>query len=138
MGAELADTRRRAGRQLYRAKQPAASSGMRLRPTVELLEKRLAPAIVTPFTVRYSINTTGDIAIIGNTLETASTVNNAGRTGADVTAAQNGVAGPNGNHVDNNDWNMAYVDVDNDPTTFTSSQTSLNLPPCTTVPFARL
>jgi hypothetical protein len=60
------------------------------RPCLELLETRLPPAIVTPFNVRFSTNTTGDIAIIGNTLETASTVGNSGRTQQDVTNAQNG------------------------------------------------
>ncbi len=122
----------------YQRKENAASSCSYFQPNLEPLERRLAPAVVTPFTVRYSINTTGDIAMIGNTLETASTVNNAGRTAADVTAAQNGVPGPNGNHVNNNDWNMAYVDVDNDPTTFDSSQSSLNLPAGATVLFAGL
>jgi uncharacterized repeat protein (TIGR01451 family) len=123
---------------LRRRKANTAATQNYVRPNLEPLEFRLAPAIVTPFAVRYSINTTGDIAITGNTLETASTVNNAGRTLADVTAAQNGVAGPNGNHVDNNDWNMAYVDVDNDPTTFNSSQASLNLPAGASVLFAGL
>ena len=94
----------------------------------------MAPAIVTPFTPRFSTNADGDIAIIGNTLETASTVNNAGRTPADVTAAQNGT-GPN---VNNNNWNMAYVDVDNDPTTFNSSQATLTLPTGANVLFAGL
>src|SRR5262245_9742348 len=107
-------------------------------PRLERLEDRIAPAVVTPFTPRFSTNAPGDIAIIGNTLETASTVNNPGRTAADVTAAQNGVAGPAGNHVDNNDWNMAYVNVDNDPTTFNSSQAALNLPTGAKVLFAGL
>ena len=110
----------------------------RYRPLLERLEDCIVPAVVTPFTPRFSANAPGDIAIVGNTLETASTVNNAGRTPADVTAAQNGVAGPAGNHVDNNDWNMAYVDVDNDPTTFNSSQAALNLPTGARVLFAGL
>jgi large repetitive protein len=107
-------------------------------PRLERLEDRIEPSIVTPFTPRFSVNAPGDIAIIGNTLETASTVNNAGRTAADVTAAQNGVAGPNGNHVNNNDWNMAYVDVDSDATTFNSSQATLTVPAGATVLFAGL
>jgi uncharacterized repeat protein (TIGR01451 family) len=106
---------------------------------LERLEDRLAPSIVTPFTPRFSANATGDIAIIGNTLETASTVNNSGLTPADVTAAQNGVAGPNGNHVDNNDWNMAYVNVDTTtPGVFNSSTSDLTLPTGATVLFAGL
>ncbi len=126
---------REARRPLRRKSQPAKR---RARLCLEELESRTMPSIVTPFTPRFSTNATGDIAIIGNTLETASTVNNAGRTAADVTAAQNGVSGPNGNHVDNNDWNMAYVDVDNDPTTFNSSQATLTVPAGATVLFAGL
>ncbi len=138
MSAALVGKRWHPSRRPYRRKAAATSAQNHFEPNLEPLELRLSPAVVTPFTLRYSINTTGDIAMIGNTLETASTVNNAGRTGADVTAAQNGVAGPNGNHVNNNDWNMAYVDVDNDPTTFNSSQASLNLPAGGTVLFAGL
>jgi hypothetical protein len=61
---------------------------------LERLEDRTAPAVVTPFTPRFSANATGDIAIIANTLETATTVGNPGRTRQDVIDAQNGV-GPN-------------------------------------------
>jgi hypothetical protein len=67
-------------------------------PLFERLEARLAPVIVTPFTVRFTANATGDIAIIGNTLETASTASNPKMTQQDVIDAQNGV-GPN---TDNN------------------------------------
>ena len=101
---------------------------------LERLEDRIAPAIITPFTVRFSANTTGDTAIIGNTLETASTVGNPGRTQQDVTNAQNGT----GSFVDDNDWNMAYVDMDGNSSTFDSSQASLNLPNGATVLFAGL
>ena len=48
--------------------------------------------------------------------------------------AQNGV-GPN---VNNNNWNMALVDVDNDPTTFDSSQGSLIVPAGSTILWAGL
>ena len=65
---------------------------------LEWLEARLAPAIVTPFNVRFEENATGDIAIIGNTLETASTANNPKMTQQDVIDAQNGV----GLNTDNN------------------------------------
>ena len=104
------------------------------RPALELLENRLAPAIVTPFTVRYSANTTGDTVILGNTLETASTVGNPGRTQQDVTNAQNGT----GSFVNDNDWNTVYVDMDGNSSTFNSSQASLNLPNGASVLFAGL
>jgi hypothetical protein len=44
-------------------------------PRLEFLEDRIAPAVVTPFIPRFSTDAPGNIAIIGNTLETASTVN---------------------------------------------------------------
>jgi hypothetical protein len=77
----------------HRSGRPAASS-RHYRPHLERLENRIVPVIVTPFTPRFSANATGDIAIIANTLETATTVGNPGRTQQDVIDAQNGV-GPN-------------------------------------------
>src|SRR5262249_14941205 len=66
----------------------------RFQPPLERPEGRTTPAIVTPFTVRFTTNDVGDTVILGNTLETASTV------------------------INNNDGNMVYVDVDNNPATF--------------------
>ena len=48
--------------------------------------------------------------------------------------AQNGV----GQFINNNDFNMAFVDVDSDPTTFDSSQAALTLPAGSQVLFAGL
>ncbi|HEV3236355.1 MAG TPA: hypothetical protein VGZ25_05175 [Gemmataceae bacterium] len=90
------------------------------------------PSIVTPFTPRFTINDTGDIAIAANTLLTATV--GAGRTAQTVANGQNGVGGV----VDNNDFQMGYVDVDSDPTTFDSSQATLTLPSDATVLFAGL
>jgi uncharacterized repeat protein (TIGR01451 family) len=84
------------------------------------------------FTSRYSVNTTGDIQIVGNTLLTCSaaqaspvcsTVQNATATGANLT---------------NNNSSMVNVDVDSDGTTFNSSSANLTLPPSSTVLFAGL
>src|SRR5690349_16718707 len=91
-----------------RGAAPFRHAPLRFRPLLERLEDRLSPAIVTPFAVRYSVNTTGDTVILGNTLETASTTGNSGRTQQDVTNAQNGT----GSFVNNNDWNTVYVDMD--------------------------
>jgi uncharacterized repeat protein (TIGR01451 family) len=101
---------------------------------VERLEDRIAPSIVTPFKVRFTVNAPGDTVILGNTLMTASTVGNPGRTQQDVINAQNGT----GSFINNNDWNMVYVDVDNNPTTFNSSSCSLNLVNGANVLFAAL
>jgi uncharacterized repeat protein (TIGR01451 family) len=100
---------------------------------LEPLEGRVLPS-TTPFAIRFSTNDTGDITMIANTLETASTVNNPGRTQQDVIDAQNGV----GANVNNNSWSMALVDADNDPTTFDSSTATLNLPLGSQVLFAGL
>jgi len=113
---------------------PFRHSAPPFRPFIERLEDRLSPAIVTPFTVRYSVNTTGDTVILGNTLETASTTGNAGRTQQDVINAQNGT----GSFTSNNDWNTVYVDMDGNGTTFNSSQASLNLATGSSVLFAGL
>ena len=77
----------------------------------DVLESRTLLSVITPFTPRFTTNATGDIAIVANTLMTA--------PASDPSAvnAQNGV-GPN---VNNNDFNMVFVNVDNDSTTFDSS-----------------
>jgi hypothetical protein len=106
------------------------------------LEDRTTPAgeivgvsqVISRFAPRFSANDTGDITIVGNTLETASTAGNSGRTQQDVVNAQNGTGG----NVNNNNWNMASVDVDADPTTFNSSRATLSLPVGATVLFAGL
>ena len=73
-----------------------------------------------PFTFRFTTDDSGDTVILGNTLETASTVGNPGRTPQDAINAQNGT----GSFDNNNDWNMVHVEVDvgSNPDTFNSSQ----------------
>ena len=101
---------------------------MSLKPAIDLLETRELWA-VTPFTARFSANDTGDIAIIANTLLTLpDSYPNAAGVRAGV--------GPGS--LNNNDYNMTYVDVDHDPTTFNSSTATLSLPQGATVLFAGL
>jgi uncharacterized repeat protein (TIGR01451 family) len=90
------------------------------------------PSIVTPFTPRFTVNDTGDITIAANTLLTGTATG--GRTAQDVINAQNGV----GAFLNNNSFQMGYVDTDNDPSTFNSSQATLTLPSDATVLFAGL
>jgi len=112
-----------------------AASSRSYRPRLERLENRIVPTIVTPFTVRYTINTTGDTVVLGNTLETASTVGNPGRTQQDVINAQNGT----GSFINNTDWTMVYVNVvTTTPGFFNSSTAALNLPTGASVLFAGL
>lgn len=85
-------------------------------------------AVLTPFSVRFTANDTGDIAFAANALMTA--------PASDPSAvnAQNGV----GPKLSNNDFQMTYVDADNDPTTFNSSFARLPLPSGSQVLFAGL
>src|SRR5262245_25944335 len=111
----------------HRSLRGPASGLLRALPeTIELLEGRIAPAVVTPFTTRFTTNDTGDIAIIANTLLTAS--------GTGAVAAQNGT----GSSLNNNDFTMVQVDIDSDPTTFNSSRATLDLPDGATVLWAGL
>lgn len=89
----------------------------------------VAPAqVITPFSVRYSTNDTGDIAIIGNTLMTCQS------SASGCVAGQGGT----GSVINNNNFTMINVDVDTDATTFNSSRATLNLPAGSTVLFAGL
>ena len=89
-----------------------------------------APAeaqLVRNFTPRTTVSESGDITMIGNTLMTCP--NN-----GQCTNARNGT----GNNLNNNDFNMVYVDVDADGTTFCSSQATLTVPATGTVVWAGL
>jgi uncharacterized repeat protein (TIGR01451 family) len=107
---------------------PTASARFAKRLTYDVLEQRTLLAVITPFTPRFTTNATGDIAIVGNTLMTAPASDPA------AVNAQNGV----GSKVNNNDFNMAFVDVDQDSTTFNSSSAALSLPAGASVLFAGL
>ena len=89
-----------------------------------------APAqaqVVRSFTPRFSISTTGDITLLGNTLMSCS-------GNGQCAKGQGGT----GNSIDDNDFNMVYVDVDADATTFCSSTSDLALPAGATVLWAGL
>ncbi len=96
--------------------------------TADVLEERTLLSVITPFAPRFTTNATGDVAIVGNTAMTAPPSDSA------AVNAQNGV----GSRVNNNDFNMAFVDVDSDPTTFDSSSATLSLPAGASVLFAGL
>jgi hypothetical protein len=100
----------------------------RFRLGTEQLERRRALAVITPFTIRYQTNDTGDITFAANTLMTAPSDDPA------AVDAQNGVGGK----VANNDFLMTYVDVDTDPNTFNSSRSDLVMPAGSQVLFAGL
>ena len=93
-----------------------------------------APAIPAArgFTVRYSQNIKGDIALVGNTLESCPSSGD-----ATCAAARTATAATLADNNDNN-HNMTYVDVDADATTFDSSTATLTLPATAQVRFAGL
>jgi large repetitive protein len=77
------------------------------------------------FASRFSTNDTGDIQIVGNTLMTCP---------GSCPTVQDGTSAT----LNNNSYNMAYVDIDSDGTTINSSSATLTLPPSSTVLFAGL
>ena len=78
------------------------------------------------FPATGDLNTSGDIVIAGNTLMTCP-------------AADGRCAGAQaGGALNDNAFNMTYVDVDADPTTFDSSRATLTLPAGSSVLFAGL
>ena len=84
--------------------------------------------VVRAFTARTNVNMNGDITLIGNTLMSCP------GNGAACVAGKAGTGGS----IDDNDFNMAYVDVDADGTTFCSSSANLSLPATATVVWAGL
>lgn len=83
--------------------------------------------IVRGFSPRFSSNANGDITTIGNTVMSCS-------GGGQCNNARNGTGGS----INNNDFNMQYVDVDGDGSTFSSSTATLSTPAGTTVMWAGL
>ncbi len=83
-------------------------------------------AINLPFVQRFAVNDTGDVVQAGNTLETCQ-------------AAEVGCAAAQaGGVANNNTFNMGFVDVDGNASTFNSSSATLALPAGATVLYAGL
>ncbi|MBT8209684.1 MAG: hypothetical protein KJP14_04075, partial [Eudoraea sp.] len=73
------------------------------------------------FDIRYQNNIKGDLTFIANNI-----VNRDGGTG---NTEPNDPYNATGNSSTYNDWlNQQYIDVDSDPTTFSSSTATLNFP----------
>ncbi|MGL4598632.1 MAG: hypothetical protein ACRCYO_14035, partial [Bacteroidia bacterium] len=85
--------------------------------------------VSVPFTVRYQVNQKGSIYQIGNTITTCN--------GSGNCATATSTAPPSGS-FQNNNYTMAYVDFDGDPSTFSSSSDSMALPNCSQITFAGL
>src|SRR4029079_10670848 len=80
------------------------------------------------FAPRFSTTDRGQVVTAGNTVLTCP------GTGTACQNAQNGTTAT----ADNNDFDMGYVDVDSDSTTFNSSRATVALPSGSTVLFAGL
>jgi uncharacterized repeat protein (TIGR01451 family) len=87
------------------------------------------PAHSVAFTSRFQTKDKGDIVFVSNTIMTCPTSN------TNCTSARAGTAGTSNQ---NNAFNMVYVDVDSDASTFNSSSANLNLPAGSTVLWAGL
>lgn len=96
-----------------------------LLPTAALADRNIA--------ARYITNANGDIALIGNAILTCP----AGAT-AGTTNCATSLAGGSGADDRNDSYNMTYVDIDSDSSTFDSSSADLNIPAGSTVVFAGL
>jgi uncharacterized repeat protein (TIGR01451 family) len=120
--------RNRLGKQPERRRRTCAFGG------TERLEQRLALAVVDPFLVRFTANDTGDITFASNTIMTAPGDSDRAQL------ARAGIPDPVlGDQILNDDfWDMAYVDIDGDPNTFNSSAADLVLPTDAEVLFAGL
>ncbi len=86
--------------------------------------------VVRPFSVRYQANEQGDVRLIGNTVVSCDTALSS--SCASARDASTSVS------LDNNDYDMRYVDVDADATTFNASRATLSLPAGAQVVFAGL
>ena len=85
--------------------------------------------ILIPFTKRYSVTQKGGLVMVANSILTCN-------GGASCVTGQNEIP-PAGTQVNNN-FNSAYIDVDGDAATFSSSKADLSLPLCSKVTFAGL
>jgi uncharacterized repeat protein (TIGR01451 family) len=84
------------------------------------------------FSLRYSVNDTGSIYGIANTLMTCPAA------AANCSSAQNASPTASGNSLYNNNFDMTYVDVDGDASTFNSSTANQAIPAGSQILFAGL
>lgn len=93
---------------------------------LSILFNNLSAQVITPFTVRKTITQKGGILFLSNSSSKATPDN----------AVQNQLA-PAGTAY-NNSFTNAYIDIDNDATTFMSSSDSLALAPCSEISWVGL
>ncbi len=89
--------------------------------------------IVRPFNSRFSVNTNGDVALAGNMIAHCPLTDPAMPSGNAACQTARGNGGGN-----DNDFTMAYVNIDPGAGRFASSRANLNIPPSSTVLWAGL
>jgi gliding motility-associated-like protein/fimbrial isopeptide formation D2 family protein len=100
-----------------------------------LLVNGASAQVLVPFVKRYDVTQPGGLVMLGNTILTCN-------GGAPVAGSVNcgpaqAEVPPAGTSRDNN-FNSAYIDIDGDAATFSSSSADLNLTTCSKVTFAGL
>jgi gliding motility-associated-like protein len=100
-----------------------------------LLLGNASAQIVTPFTKRFDATQKGNIDFVSNTIVQC---DGGGGGGANCANLITDVAPTVYPYSQNNDHTSMYVDVDGDPTTFSSSSDSIDLPQCSEVLWAGL
>lgn len=118
---------------MYRTFMRAAVVLLVALTTLAVLPTPAAQAADRAFAPRFTTNDTGDIDIFGNTVMTCATT----ATGCQA-ARSAGVSSSADSAVNNNAFAMVYVDVDNDASTFNSSQATVSIPTGADVLFAGL
>ena len=93
-----------------------------------LLSIGLYAQLITPFTIRYQVTQKGGIRYVSNTSVSC--------TGGGCAAGRSEV--PPGGTATDNGFTAAYVDIDADGSTFSSSSDSLALPLCSQISWAGL
>jgi uncharacterized repeat protein (TIGR01451 family) len=98
----------------------------------------LAPSALADrgFTARFATNDTGDIASVANTLMTCPAGSRTGNVSCATTQGVSPTSSSNDSY--NNNYDMTYVDVDSDGSTFDSSTANQSLPSGAQVLFAGL
>lgn len=117
-------------REALRAQVPQGEAIVRDDDATTAGDAGKAEAARIPFTQRFRAVQHGGIARAANSVATCEA--QARQTAAPCPQAQAGEGGANG------DYEMTYVDVDDDPNTYNSSRAELRLPENATVTYARL
>ncbi len=100
-----------------------------------LIFNQITAQTVVPFTARYSTTQKGSLIYVSNSFISCTSGALSGTITCD--SARN-CSTTSGAQKDNNSYPSAYIDIDGDPSTFSSSSSNLSLPTCSYVTWAGL